>query len=1074
MLTLSPDAKKFTPLVCILLLASLMTASASDSTPNSQIDIAETGRPPVRLFTDNDGLPQRSITALATDARGYVWAGTQNGLSYYNGRKWTSAQMPNRADARHIRALRATADGALWIGTDGAGLFRLKDGRWTSFDSASGLPSNRVMALIETVLADGRRALWAGTENGIARMVDDRWEIFNTQKGLPANAISCFAPVGERSFRAGTNGSGLLLYEDGRWSAITKDAGLPSNIVYSILEDRAGVLWVGTDAGIARYENGGWTKLDFIGGKQISEVFSLLETVSPDGARTLWAGTNGSGLLKFQNERWRRIDTSTGLLNDVVFCLMETPARLGPPSVWAGTNGGGIARVESEGWISFTTATGLPEKSVTSLLETVEDGAFWIGTYGGGVARFLDGRWSVFDSRSGLPDNSVWVLKETASADGNRAVWAGTDRGLVRYHRGRWTSFNAQTPILDSAINCLLEDSARSLWVGADRGLACFERGRWKTFDTASGLPHNRVMILLETAEGLWAGTRGGGLARSSEGQWVTYNTQNGLPHNFVTSLIETVSGTGSRHLWAGTDGGGLARLGDDGWRVFNIESGMPSNLITQLHLSVSKDRRYLWVGSFGGIVRLDIDSPAAPPLIFSDTTAPALPNNTVYLIREDSEGRIYVYTNKGIARLSALTDSPMEATDYDIYTFTTTDGLPNNECVQGAALIDSFGRVWAGTVEGAAVLDPIAERRIATSKPVYIEQTLIGGRPRTIAADESLAYNENSLVFEFALLNYFRESHTRFKTQMVGLEENASEWTADHKREYNYLPDGEYVLKVWGRDHAGNVSGPVEIAFEVRPSPWRSWWAYLLYIVSAFSLFALVAFAAHRYRVKRLVEIERVRTRIATDLHDDIGASLSQISILSEVVRQRTAESDSRIAAPLARIAQTSRELIDSMSDIVWATNPKKDNLRDLVQRMRRFASDTLSARNIDFHFLAPNLDHDLKIDADLRRQIFLVFKESVNNTVKHSDCTEAEIELQIEGGWVILKLSDNGKGFDASVESDGHGLMSMRQRAESLGAFFSLTSEEGKGTTVILRAQHHRRPRLKDAMKGNSHSPQ
>src|SRR5204863_8452447 len=202
----------------------------------------------------------------------------------------------------------------------------------------------------------------------------------------------------------------------------------------------------------------------------------------------------------------------------------------------------------------------------------------------------------------------------------------------------------------------------------------------------------------------------------------------------------------------------------------------------------------------------------------------------------------------------------------------------------------------------------------------------------------------------------------------------------------------------------------------------------------------------------RRLIELERVRTRIASDLHDDIGSGLTRIAILSEVARHQVSV-DAPVGQPLAAIAGASRDLVDSMSDIVWAINPNKDHLRDLIQRMRRFASDLFTARQIEFSFQEPGEEQALKIGADLRRQVFLIFKEAVNNIARHSSCTEAQIEIQIEHRWLTMKVSDNGPGFDPAEISEGQGLASMRERAKSLGGELQIISHQGEGTLVLLK---------------------
>ena len=200
------------------------------------------------------------------------------------------------------------------------------------------------------------------------------------------------------------------------------------------------------------------------------------------------------------------------------------------------------------------------------------------------------------------------------------------------------------------------------------------------------------------------------------------------------------------------------------------------------------------------------------------------------------------------------------------------------------------------------------------------------------------------------------------------------------------------------------------------------------------------------------MLELERVRTRIATDLHDDIGASLSQIAILSEVLIQRSG-GDQGLSGQLSGVARSAREVLASMGDIVWAINPSHDHLRDLQQRMRRFASDLFAARNIDFVFRAPAADQDLKLTADMRREIYLVFKEAVNNVVRHSECTHAEIDFSRERECLALRVSDNGKGLPACESGAGNGLLNIQARARTLGGEVSVTSAAGRGTTIALR---------------------
>ena len=239
----------------------------------------------------------------------------------------------------------------------------------------------------------------------------------------------------------------------------------------------------------------------------------------------------------------------------------------------------------------------------------------------------------------------------------------------------------------------------------------------------------------------------------------------------------------------------------------------------------------------------------------------------------------------------------------------------------------------------------------------------------------------------------------------------------------------------------------PASIEFNMMPPFWLRWYFWSLVAAAVF----VAAIFAHRYRLRQALELERVRTRIATDLHDDIGSGLTQIAVLSEVVRKNL-NGDSGEAARLARIADLSRELVDSMGDIVWSINPQRDHLSDLAYRMRRFASDVLTARDIDFDFTAPDRGEHTAVRAEVRRHTFLIFKECVHNVVRHAECNRVEVVLRTERRRLILRMNDNGKGFRIPLDGHGHGLSNMERRAREMRGRLQISSEPGRGTAVAL----------------------
>jgi two-component sensor histidine kinase len=432
-------------------------------------------------------------------------------------------------------------------------------------------------------------------------------------------------------------------------------------------------------------------------------------------------------------------------------------------------------------------------------------------------------------------------------------------------------------------------------------------------------------------------------------------------------------------------------------------------------------------------------------------TTANGLSSDVILSLTEDRSGGIYVGNGSGVDRLDVATGQ--------VKRYTSADGLASGE-VQ-ASFRDHDGVLWFGTSAGLSRLVALTDRAPAPL-PIAITSLRVGGvrQPGSELGETEISglryqANQNDVDVGFAGLAFAPGATLRYQYILEGAD---SEWSPPSpQRTVNYanLSPGSYRFLVRAINSEGVASErPASIAFVILPPIWLRWWFQLL----AAAVAAAMIYWLHHYRVMRLLELERVRTRIATDLHDDIGSSLSQIAILSEVANRQVDRTQSQLAEPLADIAGISRELVDSMSDIVWAIDPERDQLGDLVHRMRRFASDVFSPQDIRLVFQSPADEQDLQMGADLRRQIFLIFKESVHNVLRHSGATEVSIDFRVEHGWLNLKVTDNGRGFDFVPDHDGHGLRSMRERAQSVGGGIEVSSSP-QGTAVALRVPVGRR---------------
>ena len=502
-------------------------------------------------------------------------------------------------------------------------------------------------------------------------------------------------------------------------------------------------------------------------------------------------------------------------------------------------------------------------------------------------------------------------------------------------------------------------------------------------------------------------------------------------------------------NVWVGFNTG-LARFRDGAFTFFSAQDGLPLGRVMEIYT----DRQgQLWLASSrDGLVRV-ADPAAARPTFTSYTTAQGLSSNVVLAIAEDLYGRIYVGTGHGLDRLDPATGR--------VKHYTTADGLAGGEIK--AAFRARDGWLWVGTTQGLSRFLPEPERP-ALPPPVLLTSLSVGGAAQNVSALgetemrlADLPASANQLQVDFVGLGFAPGESLRYQYMLEGTDRDWSGPTAQRTVTYARLAPGHYRFLVRAVNADGQVSpAPAAVSFRVLPPVWLRWWFIALSVLSV----CATVYMLYRYRVARLLEVANMRTRIATDLHDDVGANLTRIAILSEVAKQQAGNGGGE-SSTLSSIARISRESVASMSDIVWAINPGRDTLLDLTRKMRQHAEEVFTTRDIDLRFRAPDAEQGLRLGVDVRRDFLLVFKEAVNNAARHSRCTAVEINFRVEGAWLTLEVADDGVGFDTSAGSDGQGLTSMRERAERLGGTFEVESREGGGTTVKARVPYVRRQR-------------
>jgi two-component sensor histidine kinase len=523
-------------------------------------------------------------------------------------------------------------------------------------------------------------------------------------------------------------------------------------------------------------------------------------------------------------------------------------------------------------------------------------------------------------------------------------------------------------------------------------------------------------------------------LFHRATGKLEPWHSTDGMRLNRANAIQEDNAG----QLWIGlyNDGQLLRRRGN--WiDHFGEADGVPTGRIHALHLD-STGR--LWIASGDGGLAC-VDHPEAlRPLFRRYTVREGLSTDLLYSLAEDNFGRIYVGSSHGVDRLDPATSQVKQ--------YSVNDGLLQGEA--HIAFQDRHGAIWIGTSYGVSRLVPTRDI-VPSHQAVRVLGIRVGTRalpidPAGIATLNLPEFHTgtDTLQFEYG--------SPRFSTDPVWyrfrLDGAGGAWSAPTRQRsvlYAGLSPGNYrfVVESVGEPE-GRASAWASVAFAIAPPWWMRWWSLAFASLTAVGLVSM----AYRYRVDRLLELEHVRMRIASDLHDDIGSGLSHIAILSELA-QRKQES---IPDSLPRIAELSRELVESMGDIVWSVNPRNDYAGVLTQRMRRFAVGLLEASGIEFHFEVDGPAPGRRLQTDSRRQVYLIFKECVHNAARHSRATKVTASLREGDGQLVLEVWDNGRGIPPdAAESGGNGLVTMRARAASIGG--ELRIENRDGTTIELR---------------------
>ncbi|HTV40573.1 MAG TPA: two-component regulator propeller domain-containing protein [Candidatus Sulfotelmatobacter sp.] len=965
-----------------------------------------------RMWHTEDGLPNDAVSAILQTRDGYLWLATYDGLARFDGVTFTrfdTSTTPEMHSTR-VTSLFEDTDGNLWIGYETGELTRYRDGHFYTTEFRAPWEQKK----IQTIRADSSGDLWLLNDAGT--LADLAGKVVATPNAAGTAGATALVSDSKGTVWADWGGNAFIL-KDGALRPLPSRAG---DYVKGICTGEDGSLWIIGQNYLSQWKDG---QMHDEGQSPLgqSPVVAMIQMKSG----CLAIGTLDQGLfLIFPGRNVEHFSRANGFPDNWVRCLCED--REG--TLWVGTGSGGLLALRQSRVTTLKPPDEWQGASVLSINRS-HDGSLWVGTEGAGLYRFYDGNWTRFAADEGIPNPFVWSVSE----DAQNQLWVGTwGGGLAIKNGNRFDPVAATGP--STVATAILHGQNGVTWIGTITGLLKYQNGAITHYGEKEGIMLPDVRTLAQEPDGtIWFGMLGGGLGRLKNGVIRQFRQSDGLSSDFVQCLYLDDEGT----LWIGTYGGGLDRLKQDRFSAVGVNQGLPNNYICAIQQDSSKN---FWVTSHAGIFRIQ-------------------------------KSELIQCADKELSSIHPLV--------YGI-----GDGMPTVQCSGGfqpVSFRSSDGRLWFSTRTGVVAINPDEIKVNQLPPPVHIERMLVDGQAEAgIDGTNSLLRippGRERFQFDYTGISFISPEKMDFKYRLYGLDPG---WTdAGNKRTvvYSYIPPGTYHFQVTACNSDGvpNSTG-ASLAFVVQPFFYQTWWFLIGSGLAAAAVLTSAVLGVARWRMRQKLErverqraIERERARIARDIHDNLGANLTRISLLSQSAHGDL-DHPRDAAVQLDRIYQTTREMTRAMDEIVWAVNPEHDTLDSVVNYLGKFAQEYLGSLGIRCRLDLPVQLPQWLVTAEVRHHLFLAFKEALHNVVKHAAASEVSVSLTTTSSSFTLVVRDNGRGFSPkidceknpaeSVRSSGNGLVNMRMRLEKIGGRCEIQSAPGSGTEVkfiVELLSHH-----------------
>ncbi|MFT3822792.1 MAG: two-component regulator propeller domain-containing protein [Chitinophagaceae bacterium] len=989
-------------------------------------------------LTVQNGLSNNSVQCILQDREGIVWIGTNGGLNRYDGASFIQYSMLSKPALTNgvVTALMQDADGYLWIGTEnGLNILQQNTNTIQHFIHDNAVTGSFPAGVIRSIQK---------MQDGSTWILSDRWMLkFSNRKMFQPVAIDSTLLQQDMVFAALTAGSNKQLwisYLD-HVTTLAQEADvngrpLVQQAVYrapdyaQVYIDAGKVTWGIACTGVSRFNEttrrfDPWLKNTFAA---TSPNLHLRTSYCLDADNDIWQGNDRGGLVKYVLQQKQVTDYSwllKAINATIVYCVYKDNSN----NLWVGTDNG-IIRISNR----TTVFSNIPFSRNNTVLKDIRcrrivaDKYYnlYAGTENYGLLkmrRLPGGRdttifLSVFGAKPVsdlLSDKNTLHIKLDGRYDigymydlwydGGDQIWmAGFGLGRYNIHTDSFEVFLAagdEQERRESIPQFAVCADGKRFWTGGQYNIF--------TFDTVT-----RELVAF----------------RDQQGKMPFYN----IP---CWSL-----GKKGEWIWAGT-GKGLYKINSRTKEV--IKLAIHPVLEFGINDICIDNTGCCWISTVGGGV---IQYDERTGQVHQHTNKDGLSNNTVCGILCDRNNNLWISTYAGLSYFNQQAAS--------FTSFYTRDGLNADEFNRKAFTALPDGRMIFGGLNGYTVFDPdgifkkdrpvkmIITRFSKTNSEGNTEEQVFDiAQQREVVIEPG----DKFFAFYFTLTDMYEPAGNRYRYSLQGVDGGWHDIGNQNFVSFNALPAGTYTLRIAGSPGKGaETISEVSVRIIVKQVFYKTTWFILLMLAAA----TAIVIAIIRYRVNQVKKIQYLRTRIASDLHDEVGSSLVHITMLADMVK-RSAGNKTAMDEQLSGIAGISRGAVATMKDIIWSIDARYDTIAGMIGHMRDHVYNVLTPADIDFSFTVAGLSEQEKLPADFRQQVYLVFKEAINNVVKHAKATGVQISLTKENGSFIMEINDNGKGIDTARYSNGQGLSNMRMRAQRLKGSVDVIS--GNGVTIRLK---------------------